>query len=235
MSRSLAAALLLALALVPPRLAAQAPSHLEIKYVRDSEEYPTLVRQVYRSAAAAVEQGRRALHSGTVWAVVLDIDETSLDNSVYQLERAAYGRPYDEASWNVWVRRREAPAAPGVAGFVSAVRSAGGRVAWISNRNVSVGEATRANLEQVGLWRDGDLLCLATDSTYPKARRRSELRSGEGACAWDGTPATVLAYVGDQLGDFPAAGEEPGVSDRDSAFGRRYFLLPDPMYGAWTR
>ena len=41
---------------------------------------------------------------GAVWAVVLDLDETVLNNQTYQLERAAYQAPFDTDSWNAWVR-----------------------------------------------------------------------------------------------------------------------------------
>src|SRR4051812_36652692 len=80
---------ILAIALVwcSSELAAQ---QLGIKYMRDSEEYATLARQVYRLAGDAVSRLARD-NSGRPWTVVLDIDETTLDNSTYQLERAAYG------------------------------------------------------------------------------------------------------------------------------------------------
>src|SRR5215510_13634489 len=93
-------------------VAAQAPPaatrELGIKYVRDSEEYAVLARQVYRLAGDAVERARTGV-SGP-WTVVLDIDETTLDNSLYQVERAVYGLPFENDSWNAWVRRQEAPA-----------------------------------------------------------------------------------------------------------------------------
>jgi predicted secreted acid phosphatase len=57
---------------------------------------------------------------------------------------------------------------------------------------------------------------------------------GGGACGFD-QPASVLAYVGDQLGDFPQAGEPDPDAGREEAIGARFFLLPDPMYGAWER
>ena len=105
------------------------PREFAIKYTRDSEEYATLTRQVYRMAGDAVS--RRTSDAGPrPWAVVLDIDETTLDNSTYQLERAAYGGPsFEPVSWSAWVRRREAPAVPGVIGFIDLVRKAGGHVA----------------------------------------------------------------------------------------------------------
>jgi predicted secreted acid phosphatase len=61
---------------------------LGIKYMRDSEEYATLARQVYRLAGDAVASAASSAPARR-WAVVLDIDETTLDNSTYQLERSA--------------------------------------------------------------------------------------------------------------------------------------------------
>jgi 5'-nucleotidase (lipoprotein e(P4) family) len=208
---------------------------LDVKYVRDSEEYATLARQIYRHATDAVERAAAALAAGTPWAVVLDVDETALDNSTYQLDRAAYGLPFDNTSWNAWVRRREAAAVPGVSGFVASVRRAGGRIVWITNRDEEVRDATVANLRAHDLWGEADRLCTATaDPSYTKAVRRRELASGEGACAWSGTAVRVLAYVGDQMGDFPGPGEPDPDAGQDAAFGRRFFLLPNPMYGSWT-
>jgi 5'-nucleotidase (lipoprotein e(P4) family) len=210
------------------------PAHLEIKWVRDSAEYAALVRQVYRQATGAVRAAVERLGSGRDWGVVLDIDETALDNSVYQLERAAYGKPFDEPSWNAFVRRMQSPALPGVVDFVNAVRAAGGHVAWISGRDDATREETRRNLAHGGLWNDDDRLCLQTEKAYTKAVRRREVSTGTGACAWPGRPVEVLAYLGDQVGDFPAAGEDLPEAGRDEAFGTRFFLLPDPMYGWWT-
>ena len=106
--------------------------------MRDSEEYAALARQVYRMAGEAVT--RSAASAGRQpWAVVLDVDETALDNSTYELERAAYHLPYDPRTWNAWVSRREAGAVPGVVEFVALVRRAGGHVAWITNRDRAAG------------------------------------------------------------------------------------------------
>jgi 5'-nucleotidase (lipoprotein e(P4) family) len=217
-----------------PAAAQQAPALREtgIKYVRDSEEYATLSRQVYRLAGDAVT--RTASDSGLrSWAVVLDVDETALDNSTYQLERAAYGLPYDADSWRKWVERREAPAVPGAVGFVELVRRASGHVAWITNRESLLTEATRANLKAVGLWADDDRLCAQKTPQHTKADRREEVVLGKGDCAW-ATPMRVVAFVGDQLGDFPEASEHIPQTGDDAAFGRTCFLLPNPMYGAWT-
>jgi 5'-nucleotidase (lipoprotein e(P4) family) len=227
------------LSLVPGSTTAQEYGQgLQVKYVRDSEEYAALVRQVYRVAAARFPEAVRQLPRGLAWAVVLDVDETALDNSAYELERATYGIPFNDPSWNAWVERREAGAVPGVGEFIRAVRAAGGRVAWISNRDEAVREATRDNMEAHGLWAAGDLLCLqrAADTAYTKPRRRAELESGAGSCAWAGVRPRVVAFVGDAMGDFPSAEEAiaGGGPAGDEAFGARYFLLPNPMYGRWV-
>ncbi len=208
---------------------------LEIKWMRDSEEYAALSRQLYRLAERAVAEAARRASRGR-WAVVLDLDETVLDNSAYQLERLAYRLPFDSTSWNAWIRhRREAGTVPGIGEFIAAVRRLGGRVAWISNRWDSTREPTRADLVRHGLWNDDDRLCLLTaEPAYTKAARRAEVTGGSGRCAWDGAPMTVLAYVGDAMGDFPAAGEADPDAGSDAAFGTRFFMLPNPMYGSWV-
>ncbi|HYM26389.1 MAG TPA: HAD family acid phosphatase [Vicinamibacterales bacterium] len=204
-----------------------------IKYMRDSEEYAALARQTYRMATDSVVLRSQKLASGS-WAVVLDIDETALDNSTYQLDRAAYALPFEIQSWDAWILRREAGAVPGVADFVAGVRRAGGRVAWITNRDAVTSDATRGNLRSLGLLADGDRFCPQDSPQRTKAVRRAEVVSGRGDCAWPGTAVRVLAFLGDQMGDFPSAEEHIPDTGTDESFGRTCFLLPNSMYGDWT-
>lgn len=209
------------------------PQELGIKYTRDAEEYATLARQVYRTAGDAL--ARLAPAAGRApWAVVLDVDETALDNSVYQLERATYGLPFDQISWSAWVRRRQAPAVPGVVDFIVTVRKAGGHVAWITNRLTANREDTRMNLRSAELWGDDDRLCSQSDQQPTKKSRRAEVAAGTGDCAWAGMPMRIVLFVGDQMSDFPDADEQVIGASGDADFGRTLFLLPNPMYGAWT-
>ena len=177
----------LAATLLPCFALAQAPPaavhELGVKYMRDSEEYSALARQVYRLAGDAIAAAMAAERD---WAVVLDVDETALDNSTYMLERAAYQLPFESASWSTWIERREAPVVPGITGFVALVRRGGGHVAWITNRQVAASEATRGNLRQTGLWADDDRLCTQKNPEHSKAQRRREVVAGRGECAWTG-------------------------------------------------
>jgi 5'-nucleotidase (lipoprotein e(P4) family) len=214
---------------------------LEVKYVRDSAEYATLSRMVYRMATDAVTRNHPA--SGA-WGVVLDVDETTLDNSQYQIERGFYGLGYEEASWANWIQRAEAGTVPGVKEFLDAVRGLGGKVVFITDRNaeyvaldgskLDLVAATRGNLGHNGLFVSGDLLCLKTSAGDNKASRRKSVSEGTGACSWSGTPVQIVAFAGDQMTDFPASGEAFSGAGTDKEFGNSFFLLPQPMYGRWT-
>ena len=209
-----------------------ATTGLEIKWFRDSQEYATIARMVYRFATQAVTQSTRGLAPKS-WVVVLDLDETTLDNSPYQLERAAYGLQFSAASFTDWSARREAGTIPGVVEFIDAVRKAGGRVAWISNRPAPSEDSTRDNLKKVGLWNDDDRLCVSGDAARTKRVRRTEVFSGSGVCSWN-TPMKPIAFIGDQMGDFPEANEGVAGAGTDASFGVMSFILPQPMYGDWT-
>ena len=230
---TIAAAALLCSA-APFAQAPAAPHELGIKYMRDSEEYAALARQTYRLATDAVQRAAQAPGRQQPWAVVLDIDETTLDNSTYELERVTYGLPFEAKSWNAWVFRHAAGVVPGVVEFVAAVRRAGGRIAWISDRDTATVDATRVNLKSAGLWNDDDRMCLQDAPERTKSIRRAEVVSGSGACAWAGTAVRAVAFLGDQMGDFPAAAEHIPDTGTDAAFGRTCFLLPNSMYGQWA-
>ncbi len=212
--------------IIVPTVAGAEEPNLATKWVRNSAEYWTLTHQVYQSALDSI--GETKLKKKQLWTVVLDVDETVLDNSAYQLELDAYGESFGMENWSAWCEREQAGIVPGAQEFITFVHKKGGRVAFITNRHEGVREATQSNLDAHGLWGSNDLLCLSTDdAAYTKVVRRGELRTGQGACAWQGKAAMIVAYVGDQIGDLPVEGEVP-----DEQSGQR-FLLPNPMYGGW--
>lgn len=226
--------LLFGAAVLMPTMTLAVPRAQDIRWVRESGEYAALVQQTYLHATLAVEQQAQTIRVKHPWSVVMDLDETVLDNSPYQLELLAYEANYTPESWGAWVMRAQAELVPGARGFIEAVRGAGGKMVYLSNRGVEHYEATKRNLERQGLWQKGDVLCLKRDENDDdKARRRTEVREGKGDCTATRKPSTVLAYVGDQLSDFPSS-EETGVN-RLEGLGRQYFLLPNPMYGSWMR
>jgi acid phosphatase len=131
-----------------PVPASAQPKH--VKWVRSSAEYPAITTQVYRIATEQVLTQARALPSGG-WAVILDADETVLDNSEHERRVSLAGTSFSDATWVPWVRERAATAIPGAVEFIRAVQAAGGRIAIVTNRADSLCADTRANLEQVGV------------------------------------------------------------------------------------
>lgn len=164
---------------------------------------------------------------------MLDIDETTLDNSPYQQERMELGVGYSPASWRAWVQRRAAPALDGVHAFIDGVKQLGGKVVFVSNRLKSTEcAATEDNLAAVGLSYDA-ILCKTT--TSDKNPRFVALQNGT---AVSGLPALdVILFVGDNILDFPMLSQEMRKQPASAfaAFGEDFILLPNPMYGSWEK
>jgi 5'-nucleotidase (lipoprotein e(P4) family) len=214
---------------VAPPPAAPAPSPA-LKWVRTSAEYRALTTQIYREATIAVTRRAGGLAPRT-WVVIADADETLLDNSLEAKERA--GRRFEPSSWAAFVRRRVSTAVPGARAFLDAVRGQGGLVAVVTNRDEELCDDTRENLRAEALAFDVVLCRVGGHS--PKGPRFERVASGE---ATPGTgPLEVVAYVGDNIQDFPGGSQavRDGPESALEAFGERYFLLPNPVYGSWER
>lgn len=203
----------------------------DIKWVRTAAEYPALTLEVYRMAGDFVRTASRGLTTGS-WAVILDVDETILDNSEHQRRMAALGVTFSDTTWAPWVKEQAAPAIPGAVDFIRAVQTAGGRVAVVSNRADSLCADTRRNLEKVGI--AADILLCQPVGPGDKNPRFEKIRLGQAAPRLG--PLQVIAYVGDNIQDFPALSQAarttPGALD---LFGRGWFILPNPMYGSWEK
>ena len=215
-------------AVTPAPLATQ-PKH--VKWVRASAEYPAVTLQVYQVATQQVLAQGRTLPAGR-WAVILDADETVLDNSEHERRVSLAGTSFSDATWVPWVRERAAPAIPGAVEFIRAVQGAGGRIAIVTNRADTLCTDTRTNLEQVGIHADM-VLCKPTGGSDKNPRFQQVER---GTAQGSNGPLTVVAWVGDNILDFPGMSQDARNTPAALApFGTRWFILPNPMYGSWER
>lgn len=204
----------------------------EIRWVRDSAEHRALFLQVYRQATAHVEQEALARPAGS-WAVVLDGDETVLDNSMYQVERAMLDKPFDRDSWRAWTARREAVPLPGAAAFLTRVTMLGGVVAIVTNRTETECPDTEAVFQAHGLPYDL-MLCKPDDAVSDKSGRFEAIARGTTPAGLP--PLDIVAFVGDNMLDFPGLSQATGKQGDEAfaEFGTRFFMLPNPMYGGWN-
>jgi 5'-nucleotidase (lipoprotein e(P4) family) len=207
------------------------PLRREIRWVRNSAEYRALALQVYRDAAKRLPQLSKGLAPGR-WGVILDADETVFDNSEYQRRRALVDSSYTPASWAAWSRERAAGAVPGAVGFTALVQKMRGRVAIVTNRADSLCDATRENLEKLGIVPD--ILLCQPPGEGDKNPRFQRVQSG--AAAPGVPPLKVVEWIGDNILDFPGLTQSSKSDSTALAdFGRRFFIVPNPMYGSWER
>ena len=170
-------------------------------------------------------------------AVILDIDETVLDNSPYQARLIKSGGEFNEADWAAWCKEEQARALPGVIEFTHFAASHGIAVIYISNRAKDLDQATLANLGKAGLPVSGPDAFLGL-GTFVEG---CEQAGSEKGCRRQlvSQHYRVLMQFGDQLGDFVDVttntldGRRKALADYLPWIGTRWFVLPNPTYGSW--
>ena len=164
-------------------------------------------------------------------AIVVDIDETVLDNSPAQAQGIRTNTPYNSRDWYAWTNMRKAKAIPGAMEFLNYAVSKGVKVFYISNRDdTNEKQATIDNLKTLG-FRDvsADNVLLRTAESSKDARRAVVTAKHR-----------IVMLVGDNLDDFSSAFERKSVADRfaevdkvKDEWGRRFIVIPNAMYGTW--
>lgn len=171
-------------------------------------------------------------------AIIVDIDETMLDNSPYQARLVRDGASYDEFTWAQWCREERAQAVPGALEFARYAAERGVTVFYLSNRARDLNTVTLANLRQLGFpIADREDVFLGLGTVVPGC----EQNGSEKGCRRRlvAREHRVLMQFGDQIGDFvdvlanTPAGRRQAVEPYLGWVGERWFLLPNPTYGSW--
>ncbi len=174
-------------------------------WVANSPDWAAEVEQVYADATTYINEVA-ATKAKDSWAVVLDVDETVLNNVDYQIGLDLAGASYDEESWYNWTQKEEATLVPGAAEFIRHVNESGGHVVLITNRSDKEQFATESNLEALGLRRHYDfrvLLTRAKPATPSDKTTRFDL-APHMLAAQNYPNVEIVAYVGDGKGDKPS-------------------------------
>ncbi|HEV7763448.1 MAG TPA: HAD family acid phosphatase [Thermoanaerobaculia bacterium] len=169
-------------------------------------------------------------------AVILDLDETILDNSAFEARMIREHKTYEGKAWKQWTSEGAARAIPGAKEFLAYAKSRGVTIFYVTNRDVDEEAGTRANLEKLGfpLETNVDTLLMQGKNgwtTGDKSPRRAHVAA----------KYRILLLLGDDLNDFaPASGKT--LAERNaivdgvrSWWGETWFILPNPMYGSWER
>lgn len=163
-------------------------------------------------------------------AVILDLDETVLDNSPYEAQLFLEGKNYESESWEQWCKKAKAKALPGASDFLHFADSLGLKIFYVSNRKIGLFEPTLKNLKILKLPQSDKENLLLRTTKSDKTERREMVKAAH----------QVLLYVGDNLTDY-----DQKFAERDSTFGKEllekhqkeilhnFIMLPNPMYGEW--
>jgi acid phosphatase len=223
----------------------QAQSMLSVLYAQSSAEYEASNIQTYVNAksaldralndlswTAAIEQKKNFKNKPP--AIILDIDETVLNNIPFQARSIINGQSYP-VGWLEWMLEESSDAVAGVSDFLEYAQSKGVKIFYVTNRIAVAEDATRNNIKKLGLPLDvdRDVLLMKDESgwTSDKVSRRELIAKDY----------RILLLIGDQLGDFLPLDETTLELDSRKnladtykhMWGSKWFMITNPMYGRW--
>ena len=230
---------------------AAAPAHDNLNaviWMQTAAEYEAAVRGTYAAAKAQLDKaladpGWDALPEGEAVpgyesrppAIIVDADETMIDNSPFQARGVRDGGSFAYDNWLAWVNERRARALPGAVDFANYAASKNVPIYFITNRDApQETESTIANLRALGfpIAADGSNVLPRGDARAP-GREKSQRRR------WVSERHRVVLLLGDNLGDF-MDGVAVSVEQRQALvakyadrWGTRWFMQPNPTYGSW--
>jgi acid phosphatase len=167
-------------------------------------------------------------------AVVLDVDETVLDNSLYQVWMMKNNQTFSTKTWNQFCADQVSLAVPGAVDFTKYADSKGVKVFYVTNRDASTEKDTRANMEKLGFPMGGNV------DTFLMQGEQKEWGSAKSARrAHVAKDYRILLNMGDNFGDFDdryrsSPADRMKVFEEDMAyFGKQWLMLPNPTYGSF--
>jgi 5'-nucleotidase (lipoprotein e(P4) family) len=204
---------------------------LAVLWYQSSAELKALYFQGYNIAKQSLAEKLRKPGKGKPKAVILDIDETVLDNSPVETIQITENLPFSDSLWLAWVKKSSAEPLPGALDFIKFAESSGVEVFYLSNRKSKEEfTPTLKNLALKGFpFADSLHLILKTDISSKEIRRKAIAEKFD-----------ILMLIGDNLADFDEIFDNRGddlgfaaVKRNEAKFGTDFIMLPNPMYGPW--
>lgn len=199
-------------------------------YHQKSAELNALCLQAYNVARYRLDDILKQNPDPSKLAIVLDLDETVLDNSPYEalciLDNTSY-----PVGWDEWMHAANAKGLPGAIDFLKYTKSKGVNIFYITNRKEKYRQATLQNLQLLDIAPASEAhLLLRTDESSKEKRRQEVLKNHE-----------IVMLFGDNLADFSkvfdgnktTAERAALVENLKNEFGNRYIVFPNTMYGEW--
>ena len=206
---------------------------LAILWQQSSGEHRALCYQAYALARMLLDRDLRNHRVRMRRAIIVDLDETIIDTSTYEVMNVKQRTNYPEG-WVEWMNRAQATAIPGAVEFLNYANTRGVRIFYVTNRKPVGKEGTAQNLKKLGFPAVNDETLLMRDD--PAIESKTARRKAIAA------KYHVVLLMGDDLNDFDDVFEKSRsvasrieAADRNkSRFGTRFVVLPNPMYGNWA-
>lgn len=222
-----------------PETAATADNEYQVAAIlfqQKSAEYRALCYQAFNWARATLEtdeKTRKKLPKAQrkmPRAVVVDIDETVLDNSPAQAYTVKNRTPFNLKDWYAWGELRKAKAIPGAVDFAVYAKERGVRIFYVSNRDEVQKTATMDNLKAVGFPDISEENVVLRQKESTKEPRRLAIAE----------KYRIVVLMGDNLNDLSNVYERKSVGDRFAEvekarmlWGNKFIVIPNAMYGEW--
>ena len=203
-----------------------------VLWQQTAAEYRAMCYQTYNMAKMQLDQKLHA-HAFPYEkkpAVVMDLDETVVDNSFYNAQLLLSDQGYSKETWKEWSDLEKAGSVPGALDFISFAQEKGVEVIFISNRRVTELASTMNNVEALGVQGlDSSHYYLRGDEGSKMNRRAKVMEDHE-----------ILMFFGDNLADFTEKFDKRSIVDRNNLvtemrdeFGSKFVVLPNVLYGEW--
>lgn len=202
-----------------------------VLWQQTSGEYRALCFQAYNFARLSLKEALWADTSKKPNCVIVDIDETVLDNSPFQGHEIKRGLSFNAKDWTEWTNLARADTVPGALSFLRFAASKNIETFYLSNRDEKDYAATLKNLQAFGFPFADDAHLLVAKGTSNKEPRRQKIAETH----------HILMLCGDNLSDFTNVFYREGkntveqVNKNQGLFGVKYIVLPNPMYGDWEK
>jgi 5'-nucleotidase (lipoprotein e(P4) family) len=205
-------------------------------YMQTAAEYRALCYQAFNSATDYLDIDEKLkkklpkVERKKPRAVVVDIDETMLDNSPAQAAGIKNKSTFNLQNWYAWGEMRKAKAIPGAVDFAKEAKEENVRIFYVSNRDEVQKLATIDNLIAVGF----------PDVSAENVILRQKDSSKESRRLAIAEKYRIIMLIGDNLNDHAMQFERKSIAERfaetDKArelWGKKYIVLPNAMYGEW--
>ena len=163
------------------------------------------------------------------YSIVLDLDETVLDNSPYQAQNVKDGTAFTPENWDVWVKKAAAKAVPGAKDFLQFADQNGVQIYYVSDRTIDQVDDTIKNLENEGIpVQSRDHLMFLEKGVKSKEGRRQAVQE----------KTNLVMLLGDNLVDFAEFSKtseterNQKLEELQKEFGEKFIIFPNPMYGS---